>query len=72
MLFEFEDTEEGKRYKLDEPMLIKGCKIFMQIAREGKHYKNGRGGLTYDTGDWDSTDFDALVQCAIFGKIIYG
>ena len=70
-LYRFEDMEDGKIYNVNMEMLKKGLKIFVQMVLDGKDYKDFTGALL-DVGDWDGTDTDALVQCAIFGKVIYG
>lgn len=67
--FIFIDEETGKEHKIDMAMLLTGLDILTELVIKGK-YKN------YDfapLGDeWDGLDSDALVQCAIFGEIIYG
>jgi len=65
----FFDDETEFRHVVNMPMLKKGLGILIGLTLAAYNF-----GLHFplDAGDWDATDVDALVQCAIFGKIIYG
>lgn len=72
--FDFEDDEDGKEYTLTYEKFRKGLKIMLKLLATG-HLK---GVASYvmpnfeDTGNWDGVAVDCLVQCAIFGEVIYG
>ena len=78
-LFKFEDFEEAlengdpKAYTVTLPMLKKGFKKLVQMIGAGrlKGLNINLGNIT-DGGEWDAECVDALVQCAIFGDVIYG
>ena len=73
MSFYFVDEETDKRHKVDMASLKKGFKIFLKIIEEGEYFNNGVAPNLLSEGyDWDAQDYDALVQCAIFGEVIYG
>ncbi len=76
MKFTFtEDTGTSNnlvKHDLNEEMLIKGLNIFVELVLRGEYHNNNFQENFMDVGNWDATDFDALVQCALFGKIIYG
>jgi hypothetical protein len=72
--YKFRDVEENKTHKLSMPELLKGLQIMMDLMVAGKlkgisHYVMPN---FQDPGYWDSDAADALVQCAIFGEVIYG
>jgi len=78
MIFEFkEDNERDTRlppvltHTITLPMLVKGIDILIDLAIKGE-YKNYNFPSGLSSGDIDATDCDALVQCAIFGDVIYG
>ena len=71
-VFADEDGEKVVRHNVDEEMLVKGLRILLKLAIQGRYHNNDFPNGFEDTGNWDATDFDALVQCAIFGEIIYG
>ena len=71
MIFSFHDDDTGKRYPINIDHLRIGFRILVGLALTGK-YKNFTAAALYDGGNWDRTDMDAMVQCAIFGKVIYG
>ena len=71
--FVFVDEEEDKIYKVDRPMLKNGLKTLRSsIGKPGGVSSKCWDGAIEDAGNWDSVCTDALVQCAIFGKVIYG
>ena len=73
MEFEFLDEEEDKTYTVNLVLLKKGFNKFLKIIEDGKYFNNGVvPNLLSEGYDSDSQDYDALVQCAIFGEIIYG
>jgi len=70
--FTFRDLEEDKVYEVDMEKLKKGLKIFFDLLVKGK-FKTGMDiSCMLDVGNWDGYITDALVQCAIFGDVIYG
>lgn len=71
MLFVFHDEETGKRHPVNMENLQKGFKVLLNLALTGR-YNNFQNAALYDGGSWDSIDIDALVQCTVFGKVIYG
>ena len=68
----FIDEETGKGYNVGIKELLQGFDILHELAIRGK-YHNGTfpNGMLCDIC-WDGLDVDALVQCAIFGDVIYG
>ncbi len=68
--FSFIDQEDNKKYIIGPSELSKGYDILKQKV-EGKQL-NFTGLDWNDTGTWDASVVDALVQCAIFGDVIYG
>jgi len=71
--FKFLDTEDGKRYTVTLPKLLKGLKILLKVVENGHYFNCGVAPNLLSSGyDWDAQDADALVQCAIFGDVIYG
>lgn len=74
--YRFEDEGDNKVYNLNLYELRKG------LNNMRKHVQNGRlngligvvedGKLNSDPSNWDALAVDALVQCAIFGEVIYG
>lgn len=74
--FDFEiDEEDGngiKVYKINMDMLRKGFDTFVQLVVDGKDYKNFSSACLFDASNWDAIDADALVQCSIYGKVIFG
>jgi len=71
--FKFVDEETGENYNIDINMLRKGLKILLKIVKEGGYFNCGYPpALLSKEYDWDGQDVDALVQCAIFGEIMYG
>ena len=59
-----EDIEEEKEYKISLKDIIKGFKIVM--LNYPRHYAN----IMEENGDY--YDADAVIQCAVFGNIVYG
>ena len=74
MEFLFCDDEEKKDYKVGMPELKKGLQTLISIIDKhpGGFSSKCFGGYWTDPGAWDAVCTDALVQCAIFGKVIYG
>lgn len=71
--FEFHDVEEDKHYKVTATKLRKGLKILLKMVMDGKlPGLEITAGNFQDAGNWDANCSDALVQCAIFGDVIYG
>ena len=73
MEFIFFDEEEEKCHKVDIPMLEKGLDILIKVVENGKYFNCGRAPNLLSKGYvLDGQDADALVQCAVFGDVIYG
>jgi hypothetical protein len=83
--FKFTDTEEGKKYTLDEAAMLKGFALMYEPGKWPKGLKAppacaeyndnaARGGNAWD--DWlcdsDAFSFDAFVQLCLLGDVIYG
>lgn len=70
---EYED-ETPTRHTVTKEMLVRGFEILIGLIQEGKYHNGGLRLNDYleDVGNWDAFDADALVQCALFGEIIYG
>ena len=77
MIFYF-NVDEGTsitRHRVTEEMLLKGLDILLDKMKNKKYFNNGPINLSNyieDLGCWDGNDVDALVQCALFGDILYG
>jgi hypothetical protein len=74
--FEFWDDETGKRYQLSKEKLIAAFPLLF-TDKWDKHLTRPPSNGDWDTWEeWlcqsDATDFDAYVQLAIFGEVIYG
>lgn len=74
MEFAFFDQEEGgKKHEVNMDSLRKGLDAFVKVVEQGQYFNCGKPpALLSKAYDWDALDSDALVQCAIFGKVIYG
>ena len=73
MKFVFYDEEEDKTYEVNLTKLQVGLNKLLKIIADGKYFNNGVvPNLISEGYDYDSQDCDALVQCAIFGEVIYG
>lgn len=77
MIFDFVEYD-GARVRLHtvtEDKLVKGLDILLDKMQNRKYFNNGPIDMQNyldDLGCWDANDVDALVQCAVFGDIIYG
>jgi hypothetical protein len=60
----FEDLESGGRLTLDRTALHKGLAIMAN--KYPRHF------AALKTGDDDAATADVMVQCAVFGDVIYG
>jgi hypothetical protein len=76
MQFDFVDGETDKKYLVDEPKLLKAFKLTMTDK-----WPKGCTPIPLSTSasrwdDWlcqsDAIDYDAFVQLAVFGEVIYG
>jgi len=66
-------VENAVTYKLTRKEIENGMKIMVELVFGGKLAGLGLGQDNFnDAGSWDSWCADALVQCAIFGEVIYG
>lgn len=73
MEFKFLDEEEDKTYQVNMSLLKVGLNKFLKVIEDGKYFNNGVvPNLLSEGYDHDAQDCDALVQCAIFGEVIYG
>lgn len=74
MEFEFHDEETDQSHEVTLPRLIDGMEVLLKIIEDGKYYgSNGcQPNLLAKGYNWDACDCDALVQCAILGKVSYG
>jgi hypothetical protein len=77
MIFYFNVDQDTSitRHKVTEEMLLKGLDILLDKMKNKKYFNNGPINLSNyieDLGCWDGNDVDALVQCALFGDILYG
>lgn len=71
--FSFYDIETEKEHEVNLISLRKGLDKFLEIVQKGKYFNNGISPSLLSEGyTWDAQDCDALVQCAIFGEVIYG
>lgn len=61
----FEDQEDGTIYELTLEKLTKGCQLWEQET--GKNLP-----LAIENCGYDAEDADAIIQFAIFGKVIFG
>ena len=68
--FSFMNEEDGKKYVIGLPELLKGYDILAAKVAGKKLFFDGLD--IGDPGSWDADSVDALVQCAIFGDVIYG
>lgn len=71
-LFVFLDREEGKRHALTRKRLRKGLEVLLRAVLAGKLKGLNLHSAFLDSTEWDASCADALVQCAIFGEVIYG
>lgn len=74
-VFEFYDEEDDKAtYVLDLDKLVDGYKVFVNLIRQKKLFVgiDIKDINNFDAGNWDVEAVDALIQCAIFGEVIYG
>lgn len=55
------DTDNEKDYKLTMDMLKKGLELYLSLPFTNKDFEN-----------MDAIDHANLLQCAVFGEIIYG
>lgn len=84
--FVFEDEEDGKEYTVELSQLRHGFEILVKTALgmvPGERFcvEGWNPSDVFKTepelwddwmSDWDATVIDGLVQCAIFGEVIYG
>ncbi len=65
----FYDSVEDKKYKLTLDKFLKGLKIW---AEKGYDYEGAITINEIDTCQIDAIAADGIIQCALFGDIIYG
>jgi len=73
--FLFIDSESGERYDLDEEKMHEGFRLMFKAWPTGCTQPP----LSTNWEDWDNwlcqsdaTDFDAFVQLALLGEVVYG
>lgn len=73
-IFEFYDEEEGKKHTVKTiDVANKGLPIFLSKILEGKYPGFGiTPDNLLDGGSYDGYAIDGVVQCVIFGEVIYG
>ena len=78
-VYTFVDEEEAKTYTLDKPTLLAAVPLMFSeewLPGLTPVPANLLDGTEETIGDWlcqaDATDFDAFIQLAIFGEVIYG
>lgn len=76
-LFTFQDSDDGKIYKVTKRTLFKAFDLMVHGDNWPKGCTAPPANDTWDSWDeWlgqaDATDFDAFAQLACFGKVIYG
>jgi len=64
--FTFHDLETDKSHLIDLQNARKGFETYLKIVLLEET------ALDANPKNWDADNHDAIVQCAIFGKIIYG
>lgn len=74
--FEFQDTEDGKKYNLDKAKLLAAFPLMYTDKWPKGCTKPIFSEKSEDWNDWlcqaDAQDFDAFVQLACLGEVIYG
>jgi len=70
-VFRFLDTEENREHVVIIEDAFKGMKKFLQAKLRGELPGIPISNL-FDAGEYDATAVDAILQFAIFGKVIYG
>jgi hypothetical protein len=72
MKFHFVDVEEQALYLVELGDLLRGLKVLRGAIAAGKFAASNFDGSSEDGGSWDAVCVDALVQCAVFGEVLYG
>jgi hypothetical protein len=72
--FKFYDDEESEFHEVDLEKLCKGYDILKDLWKNKKLFFYGINTEEEfeDAGQWDAEIMDALIQCSIFGEVIYG
>lgn len=71
--FDFLDMETNKKMLVNMRLLKRGLIKLLEITNNGRYFNCGQvPNLLSKAYDWDGQDCDALVQCAIFGDVVYG
>jgi hypothetical protein len=73
-IFKFYDEEEDKEYTVTTQQIAeKGLPLFINGLLNKTWYFDGMAaGDLLDAGSYDSGATDGVVQCVIFGDVIYG
>jgi hypothetical protein len=73
IFFDEEGKEPEKALPVSKKMLSEGFDRLLELIKEGKYFNCGQvPNLLSDAYQEDAQDSDALVQCALYGEIIYG
>lgn len=74
--FNFEDTEEGKKYKVDKVQLLRAFPLLFSDKWPKGLTQPPHSDQWEAWEDWlgqaDAFDFDAFIQLALLGDVIYG
>lgn len=69
---EVNDADNPIVRMVTRPKLNKGLKLMLKLIQNRKLNVGLDLSNFTDAGQWDAIATDALVQCAIFGEVIYG
>lgn len=71
--YSFCDNEDGKIHKVDLPKLLVGYAKLHELWKNKEVFFEGVKTEEdwQDPGQWDAVIVDALIQCSIYGEIIY-
>lgn len=68
-----DDLDGGGTYTLDREKFMKGLKKFLDEYAEGRDLIFREDDLhTLDGASIDACDADTIIQCAVFGELMYG
>jgi hypothetical protein len=64
--------DEDKSYVLSKEKFVFGLKLWIVTHPDSYTLVTENGKHTIDAGDIDADDADAILQYALFGKVVYG
>jgi len=72
-IYEFYDSEEDEQFSLNEDKLVKGFDLMFKDFNDKKleGIRQSMGDDIFDPGNWDATCVMALVEYAIYGKLMF-